>query len=485
MQPDARCDCAYPERRSRVADGQLVQRDELEHGALAVGEPPERGVERARLRGSVDTLLDPRDIVAFEQAAPLDLSLRVPFAGAAARLGGDDDARDAKQPCPWRATILAVAPRGRDRRQEHVGRQIGREMRIVESPGDEALHRFDVLAVKRLKDGGIARDPRQLVIHINTWLSGSTALHELCGAPQHRDTSGSSLGGRRVFGMVGSSVAEELAEAVGAPLVLVDRSGWRVEYADEGTARSGTVRFVGPVAAGSPSAVELRWTDGGLPSLMRDRASSGPLADTAPVLGTVAHVYFRHGPGRQKISGLWEGPTGLVLEFVAIVNDLDEFADLLGSLRIVEQNAWLEALPPSTVRPADRASVVLSMLNGVSTPPGFDPNTIKGARLVKDRYQLGAAVAGTVACTWFQRWSVARVTGDADAVREAIDAMATAKTWPILLEMAESGAYPDVLQRFAAAMPSGRWHDRPLEGDVNTGLGCPALGVPLSNPDTA
>jgi hypothetical protein len=33
-------------------------------------------------------------------------------------------------------------------------------------------------------------------------------------------------------------------------------------------------------------------------------------------------------------------------------------------------------------------------------------------------------------------------------------------------------------------MPSGRWHGRPLEGDVNTGLGCPALGVPLTNPDT-
>jgi hypothetical protein len=284
--------------------------------------------------------------------------------------------------------------------------------------------------------------------------------------------------------MAGPSVAEELTGAVGAPLVLVDRPGWRVEYADERTARSGTVRFVGPVAAGSPSAVELRWTDGGLSSLMRDRANSAPLTATAPVLGTFAHVYFRHGPGRQKISGLWESLTGLVLEFVAIVNDLDEFVDLLGSLRMVEESAWLDALPPSTVRPADRASVVLSMLNGVSTPPGFDPSTIKGAGLVKDRYQLGAAVAGTVAWTWFQRWSVARATGDADGVREAINAMATAKTWPILLEMAERGAYPDVLQRYAAAMPSGRWHDRPLEGDVNNGLGCPALGLPLSNPDT-
>jgi hypothetical protein len=284
--------------------------------------------------------------------------------------------------------------------------------------------------------------------------------------------------------MVGLSLADELVGSAGAPLVLVDRPGWRVEYADQDTARRGRLRFGGLVAAGSPSAVELRWTDGGLSSLMRDRANSGPLAATAPVLGTFAHVYFRDGPDRQKISGLWEASTGLVLEFVAIVDDLNGFIDLLGSLRIVKESAWLDALPPSTVRPADRSSVVLSMLNGVSMPPGFDPGTIKGSGLVKDRYQLGAAVAGTVACTWFQRWSVARATGDADGVREAIGAMATAKSWPILLEMAESGAYPDVLQRYAEAMPSGHWHGRPLEGDVNTGLGCPALGVPLTNPDT-
>lgn len=193
MQSDARRDRAYPERRGRVADGKLVQRYEFEHGALAIGEPPERGVERACLCGSVDSFLDPGDIVAFEQAAPLDPSLRVPFAGAAAQLGRDDDARDAKQPSPWRAAILAVAPRSRDYRQEHIGRQIGREVRIVETPRDEALHRLDVLTVERLKDRGITRDPRQLVsIHINTWPSGATALHELCGPSQHRDTSGPS-----------------------------------------------------------------------------------------------------------------------------------------------------------------------------------------------------------------------------------------------------------------------------------------------------
>jgi hypothetical protein len=86
---------------------------------------------------------------------------------------------------------------------------------------------------------------------------------------------------------------------------------------------------------------------------------------------------------------------------------------------------------------------------------------------------------------WFQRWSAARASGDADGVREAIDAMATAKQWPILEEMANSGAYPEVLQRYADAMPDGFWYGRPLIGDVNTGLGCPALGVPLTNTDTS
>ena len=266
------------------------------------------------------------------------------------------------------------------------------------------------------------------------------------------------------------------------PLVLLDRTTWRVEYADEITERIGTLQFAGPGGDGSPTAVELRWYDGGLSSWMQDRANSAPLATTAPVPGTSAHVYHRHGPGPQKVSALWEAREGLVLEFVAIVDDLQEFTTLLASLRPVDEDAWLAALPASTVRPADRANVVLSMLHGVTVPPGFDPDTVKGTGLVKDRYQLGAAVAGTVACTWFQRWSVARHSGDANGVRDAIDAMATAKNWPILQEMAKSGAYPHVLQRYAEAMPSGRWHDRPLEGDVNTGLGCPALGLPLTDP---
>ncbi len=85
-----------------------------------------------------------------------------------------------------------------------------------------------------------------------------------------------------------------------------------------------------------------------------------------------------------------------------------------------------------------------------------------------------------VACSWFKRWSDARRSGDDAGVREAITAMRTAKDWPILQEMSRSGAYPAVPLEFVKAMPSGRWAGRPLAGDVDSGLGCPSYGVPLS-----
>jgi hypothetical protein len=37
-----------------------------------------------------------------------------------------------------------------------------------------------------------------------------------------------------------------------------------------------------------------------------------------------------------------------------------------------------------------------------------------------------------------------------------------------------------VLLAFVKAMPSGDWYGRPLAGDVDSGLGCASLGVPLS-----
>jgi hypothetical protein len=292
----------------------------------------------------------------------------------------------------------------------------------------------------------------------------------------------------------------------GVPRFLLSQPGWAVEYADEQSDQQGEMRWrsgaAGLASPGGadatpspsvppgvrqlgnprpPSDAEIHWRSGDLRSWLADRGATAARSTTMPILGSVAHVFHNLGPHAdlQTVVALWE-LEGRIFEFRARVVDLAAFTELLDSLRRVEENEWLAALPSDAVKPADQEAAIASMLRGVTVPPGFDPATIKRDRLVKDRYQFGVLVAGTVACTWFQRWSQARRDGDAATVRDAITAMSKAKDWPILREMAENGAYPWVLERYAEAMPSGDWHGRPLEADVNSGLGCPALGVPLS-----
>jgi hypothetical protein len=288
--------------------------------------------------------------------------------------------------------------------------------------------------------------------------------------------------------------AEQVRFAEASPLVLLRTDGWRVEYANEESAKVGELHFrrgsarpqqtfngddTTPVPADTDSA-DLNWYAGDMAGWRRDRAASAVKTTTAPVLGTTARVYQYEGgtPGHRDITALFRYD-GRVLEFRAGASGLDEFKALLASLERVDVDTWLWAMPESVVKAADRTSVVDEMLRGVTVPPGFDAADVAGADLTKDRYQLGAAVTGTVACQWFARWAEARRTGDDAGVREAVRAMQTAKDWPILHEMAREGAYPEVLLEFVKAMPSGRWFGRPLIGDVNSGLGCGVLHIKL------
>ena len=291
--------------------------------------------------------------------------------------------------------------------------------------------------------------------------------------------------------------AELVRFAEASPLVLLDIEGWRVEYADEQSTEEGELHFRrGPTPPPSNASVnatkgadvptttaQLNWRGGSLSSWTSDRAASAKVRALAPVLGTTAHVYQYDGgrPGHRDITALFRYD-GRVMEFRAGAADIAAFKVLLAGLRAVDTDTWLSAMPASVVKTDDRSAVVAEMLEGVSIPPGFDPASIKGSELTKDRYQLGAAVVGTVSCTWLKRWSDARAKGDKAGVREAIGAMADSDRWPIVKEMAKSGAYPQVLGMLVAAMPSGDYYGRPLEGDADPALGCPALGIPLAAP---
>jgi hypothetical protein len=291
--------------------------------------------------------------------------------------------------------------------------------------------------------------------------------------------------------------AEQIRFAEASPLVLLGAPGWQVEYANEESGREGELRFrLGPIPPppdlsvpaveqtpplpADTSAAELHWRSGPMRHWVDDRASGAAATATAPVLGTTARVYQYEGgtPGHRDITSLFRYD-GRVLEFRAGAADIDAFKVLLAKLKRVDADTWLSAMPASVVKRPDRNTTVTQMLQGVTVPPGFSPSDIKGADLTKDRYQLGAAVVGTVACQWFKQWSHAREANDSVKEREAIAGLATAEHWPILEEMGKSGAYPDVLLEYVAAMPSGEWYGRPLIGDVDSGLGCDGLGVKL------
>jgi hypothetical protein len=277
-----------------------------------------------------------------------------------------------------------------------------------------------------------------------------------------------------------------------SPLALLRLPGWHVVYADEETGGAGEMHFVrGPAdGEGNPRGASFRneasiagrvasltWVP--LNPASRKFIAGGHQA-AATGLGVTARRFIYEG-GSPKAFDISAGliDHGRVLWFRASVTSIAMFRAELRALTAVDTVTWLRAMPPSVVKAADSGETVRVMLRGIPLPPGFDAARIRGVHLVHDRYQLGAAVTGTVACMWIADWSRARAAGDTTMVRRAIAAMATASHWPVLRQMARQGAWPRVLIGYAKAMPQGTWFGRSLVGDVNSGLGCGELGVKL------
>ena len=314
----------------------------------------------------------------------------------------------------------------------------------------------------QLQRGVVSRIPRGRVARLSVALTvvAAVAVAALIG------TRGSSPS---------PAYAAELVRLANAsPLLLLDEPAWKVTYVNEDSTQDGEMRFT-KTAGGAATTVSLNWRSGALADWIRDRADSSTATSKTRVLGATATVFADRPAGA---TSLWVYD-GRVMELTTQVGDMQSLDELLTTLQPVSTEAWIAALPPDAVPTADRTEVVAQMLRGIPLPPGFTPADVPGQGLTNNRYQLGADVTGAVACTWLKQWSQARVAGDEAKVKQAIDAMATAPSWPILQEMRSQGAYPAVLEDFAKAMPSGTWYGRPLEGDADSGLGCSYLGIPL------
>jgi hypothetical protein len=365
------------------------------------------------------------------------------------------------------------------------------------------------------------RHPRRFVLAL-----GSAAL-AIALAAVFVLASGGSDRPSRAYG------AELVRFAESTPLLLLEGPGWRVQnvyeagqgvYMPRSSRGTGSMEFVTgrpipyesvrvtcvretvsksgkfPVCKAEresgmfPAAVrqrkiELRWFHGSLEDSLStahkilhphgQRWNKLPVLDTTADVDTRAEFYVNQGgPGNRQMTALWS-EDGYVLEMRAAVPDLAAFEERLNWLTQVDSQTWLDAMPAKVVKAADHDAAVREMLKGIPVPPGFDPGEIPNEGVTTNRYQVGAAVTGTVSCLWFRQWGEARRAGDGAMAAEAERAMATAKHWPILHEMARDGAYPETVWQLAAAMPSGEWRRGWRLLPHAEGLGCARWGIPV------
>ena len=239
------------------------------------------------------------------------------------------------------------------------------------------------------------------------------------------------------------------------PRLLETESGWSVTRADDFTTTQGEMAF-----GNGPYELELFWSPAAqYRSYLRDRAADSSGHSDMEFLGRPATI-FRYddtATGSPDFTTIVapEGKTFIEIRGDALGSE-DAYLRLLHGLQPTDVNSWLSAMPPSVVQPNDRAGTVDEMLRGIPLPPGFDVKALKRGDIVSDRYQLGAQVAGSVACAWLDRWTAAARSGNGPKLRQARAAMATSRDWPILREMNSQGDYPEEMLGPARPMEQQR-----------------------------
>ena len=253
-------------------------------------------------------------------------------------------------------------------------------------------------------------------------------------------------GGRPTY----AAAAVKVAEA--NPRLLVTAPGWSIVHANIQAEYGGlTYRDAGHPASGpEASGLVMNWAPAALyRSTLREYRRKATVK-TSTVLGQQATTF--HYAGRPAYITVLP-PQGNV--FVTLALPAGEHETLLRSLRAVSVERWLAAMPPEVVQPAAESGVIAQMLQGVPLPPGLDPSSLEAEGEPTNRFDLGQAVAGAVACGWLESWDAATRSGDAATAEAAVAAMSGARHWAVLLQMVhEKGFRGDVLPAHGNGWPS-------------------------------
>lgn len=256
-----------------------------------------------------------------------------------------------------------------------------------------------------------------------------------------------------------AAAAVRVAEA--NPRLLVTAPGWSIVHARSFEVDRGELIYKNdehPLYGPGGRQLNLTWTPA---PFYRDRLRenghacchvSTPVTSTLLGQRATTFAYPRQHPNYATILS----PQGNVfIEVNGSFGSREEYEAALHSLRAVGIDAWLAAMPPEVIRPAEHSATITQMLRGIPVPPDFDASALQTESDLTDRFMLGKAVAGTVACGWLQRWLSATRAGDSAVAQEAVDAMSTAPRWPVLLQMVrEKGYRGNTLPPHGQAWPS-------------------------------
>ncbi len=250
-------------------------------------------------------------------------------------------------------------------------------------------------------------------------------------------------GGRPTYAAAAVKVAES------NPRLLITAPGWSIIHANITADQGGlTYKYAGHPYPGPYAAVE-NWAPA---SLYRD-ALREFVREAKPTHSTVLGrkvTTFRDPSGSYYTVFPPQGDVYVTLSVPGFDRE-----SLLRSVRAVSVDRWLAAMPPEVVQPAAESDVIAQMLKGVPLPPGLDPASLEAEGELSNRFDLGRAVAGAVACGWMESWDAATRSGDTATAEAAVTAMSSARHWAVLVQMVQEKGYKeDVLPARGNGWPS-------------------------------
>lgn len=226
---------------------------------------------------------------------------------------------------------------------------------------------------------------------------------------------------------------------------------WAVVDVTESTVDTGEMRFES--ATGS---IELFWQPAERHQMYVDDRAHEADPWTMTIAGHEVAAFDERGE-YGGIAALWlDGDHSFEIRTESF-DERDAFQAVASTMTAVDQAAWLDSLPPTVVRPADRPLAVDGVLAGLPVPEGLDRAGLAMSGIVGEPHDVEGDVTNALVCAWIQQWVDGAEAGDAAAVADAVDAMASSRQWPVLV--ANDGTRAHYIWQVADAMVA----DVPLE----------------------